>query len=65
MMDRFGENDNVTFNLQAKWGAIMKGKGKVVPELLLTEHHVMRAYLTPRERDSGTRWAQKLVWTRC
>jgi len=61
MMDRFGENDNVTFNLQAKWGAIMKGKGKVVPELLLTEHHAMEDVLgsggiTPHILDLGTRW---------
>jgi len=36
-------------------------KGKVVPVLLLTEHHVMKAYwgsggITSRFLDLGTRW---------
>jgi hypothetical protein len=38
----------------------IKGKGKVVPVLFLTEHHAMKAYwgsgvIVPRILDLGTR----------
>jgi hypothetical protein len=45
-----------------------KSKGKVVPVLFLTDHHVMKAYwvsgcIAPRILDLGTRWRWVVSFT--